>query len=128
MILVNRAKAMTTLSINKAAQLFKRSRNTIKTMLKDGRLSYAPDGSSIDFSELLRVFGAVPDQATEQPDRTSKTIEIDHARPAENNSQKDLEIRMMRELLEEKDKRIEDLQKAMLMLADKTPKKRWWQS
>lgn len=118
---------MTTLSINKAAQLFKRSRNTIKTMLKDGRLSYAEGGTVIDLSELLRVFGAIPDQVTEQATGTTATIAQDQSKPTENNSHKDLEIRMMRELLAEKDKRIEDLQKAMLMLADKTPKKRWWQ-
>ena len=50
------------------------------------------------------------------------TLELLH-----QNNDVSAELRLMHEILKEKDKRIEDLQKAMLMLADKTPKKRWFQ-
>jgi len=85
------------------------------TKNKDGK-------PQIDTSEILRVFGKLHgDSNITDKSLHNITPEITH-----KNNDIEIELRLMRELLAEKDKRIEDLQKAMLMLADKAPKKKGW--
>ena len=62
---------MTILSMNQAAKLFRVSRNTIKSKLEQGVLSYAQGGTGIDLSELIRVFGATPEHALIEQVRAS---------------------------------------------------------
>jgi hypothetical protein len=121
---------MTTLSINKTAQLFKRGRNTIKTMLNDGRLSYALDGVSIEFSELLRVFGPVPDHGSDHPIRSTQTMvqttPLDQPRPSETIDKKDLEIAILQERVKGLEALLTEKEKIVQLLEYK-PKKRWFQ-
>ena len=91
-------------------------------------VSYGADGKpKIDTSEIIRVFGELHVDG-KTADNSLHNIAPDIA-PVLLHKNNDMsgELGLMRELLAEKDKRIEDLQKALLMLADKTPKKRrWW--
>lgn len=97
---------MYTLSIAAAAKLFKKSRNTIREHLRTGKLSYSQNGTTIDFSELLRVYGPAPNQ----PNGAAQTTLLDQP---DQPSNKDIELAVAREkisgleaLLEEREKRI----------------------
>lgn len=118
---------MSQVNITKAAKLAGITRQYLHShYIKQGRISVTQDKDGkpqIDISEIIRVFGKLHvDNPVNDNSLHNVTPEILH-----KNNDVSAELRLMRELLEEKDKRIEDLQKAMLMLADKTPKKRWWQ-
>jgi hypothetical protein len=51
----------TQFTISEVAKLYKKSRNTIHSDLKKGKLSKNSD-DFIDLSELLRVYGSIPNQ------------------------------------------------------------------
>ncbi len=102
---------MPTLSMNQAAKMFRISRNTLKSKLEQGELSYAQSGTGIDLSELIRVFGAAPDHAqTDQHGaRQSNPSEqvratLEQAQIVENKARiasLEMEVRMLRERLDE---------------------------
>jgi DNA-binding transcriptional MerR regulator len=118
---------MALVNITQAAKLAGITRQYLHShYIKSGLItvSKGADGKPrVDTSEIIRVFGElhVDSQITD-----NTLHDITPILPHKNNEISG-ELSLMRELLDEKDKRIEDLQKALLMLADKTPKKRWWQ-
>lgn len=118
---------MALVNITQAAKLAGITRQYLHShYVKLGKITVTKDKDGkpqIDTTEILRVFGKLEGVNTVSDNSLHN---ITHEIPHKNNGL-EIELRMMRELLDEKDKRIEDLQKAMLMLADKTPKKRWWQ-
>lgn len=71
---------MTILSMNQAAKLFRVSRNTIKSKLEQGMLSYAQGGTGIDLSELIRVFGATPEHALIEQGRAGRSNPAEQGR------------------------------------------------
>ena len=71
---------MTILSMNQAAKLFRVSRNTIKSKLEQGVLSYAQGGTGIDLSELIRVFGATPEHALIEQGRARQSNPAEQGR------------------------------------------------
>lgn len=119
---------MALVSISEAARLTGKSRTTIQKYIKQGKLSKCTDlqnQSKIDTSELLRVFG----EFIVQKNIHTQTVQIEHgltgncavdvqAMQQENASLK-LELSFTKKLLDEKDKRNEDLKQALLLLENK---------
>jgi hypothetical protein len=104
-------------SISAAAKEFKRSRNTIRDHLKSGKLSYAQDGKNIDLSELLRVYGPIPNQSNE----SVQTVPLDQPIPL---SQKDIEIASLRAEVKGLERLLEEREKRILLIT--SIKKPWW--
>lgn len=102
---------MPTLSMNQAAKMFRISRNTLKSKLEQGELSYAQSGTGIDLSELIRVFGAAPDHALTDQHGASQSNPSEQARATLEQAQivenkariasLEMEVRMLRERLDE---------------------------
>lgn len=121
---------MALVNITQAAKLAGITRQYLHShYVKSGLItvSYGADGKpKIDTSEIIRVFGELHVDG-KTADNSLHNIAPDIA-PVLLHKNNDMsgELGLMRELLAEKDKRIEDLQKVLLILADKTPKKRWW--
>jgi len=130
---------MALVSISEAARLTGKSRTTIQKYIKQGKLSKCADSENtpkIDTSELLRVFGEINKNIVhaQYKDNThqfaSDELELELIK-SENNRLK-IELELTKKLLEEKDKRNEDLKTALLVLEDRTNKnlpiqKKWWQ-
>lgn len=118
---------MALVSISEAARLANVTRPTLYKYRKAGKISFTQDGrgnSVIDTAELIRVFGSIAPA-------TAAGTQSNHAAHDENtveNKALQREIELLRELIVEKDKRIEDLQQSVRLLADSAPKKRgfWW--
>ncbi|MCY2000813.1 hypothetical protein OW766_26550 [Klebsiella pneumoniae] len=118
---------MALVSISEAARLTKKSRKTLHTYISNGKLTKVTDEQGkpkIDTSELLRVFGALSmpqetvtsqcnlsQQVTPEP-VTTHSAEIDSLKK---------EIALLRELLDEKEKRNDDLKQALLLIESKVP-------
>jgi len=141
---------MAIISISEAARLTGKSRTTIQRQIKAGKLSKCMDSAGvegIDTSELLRVFGSFSAPAHVH-DAIKQTIHVESGTAA-SIVQLETEINLLKKLLEEKDKRILEIQQhndslkhAMLLLENKqnadTPldgedklktknhKKSWW--
>ncbi|MCU9850618.1 excisionase family DNA-binding protein [Defluviimonas sp. WL0024] len=114
------------LSIGQAAKQTGKSKSTISRAIKTGRLSATRRGSAyeIDAAELFRVFDATDAQPGHQNDAqpTGTTPQQPHD---------DVEVRMLREMLERERETVEDLRerltRAELMLTDQRQKRRrWW--
>jgi DNA-binding transcriptional MerR regulator len=121
---------MAVVNITQAAKLAGITRQYLHShYIKSGLITVltGADGKPrIDTSEIIRVFGALHVDSKDTDNSLHNiTPEIAPVLSHKNNDMSG-ELSLMRELLAEKDKRIEDLQKAFLILADKTPKKRWW--
>ncbi len=139
---------MAIVSISEAARLTGKSRTTIQRPIKTGKLSKCTDGSGyegIATSEILRVFGAFVEHAHVHA-ANEKIIQLEAGKgtPSVYPVHLEMEVVHLKELLEEKDKRIEEIQRhnetlkqAMLMLENKekapapeptpvTVKKPWW--
>jgi len=129
---------MALVSISEAARLTGKSRTTVQSYIKQGKLTRCTDSSGaskLDTSELLRVFGAFIGQkvVSEQLGRSVRhlsgdTVQVpDQFLQHENQSLKaELELvkAVLREkeaLLVEKDKRNEDLKHALLLIESKLP-------
>ena len=129
---------MALVSISEAARLTGKSRTTVQTYIKQGKLTKCTDSSGaskLDTSELLRVFGSFNGQqvGSEQlgisvqhlagnsvrlPDQTLQ--HENHVLRAEVELVKAL-LREKELLLSEKDKRNEDLKQALLIIESKLP-------
>lgn len=107
---------MKAFSITASAKIFKRSRNTIRDHLKTGKLSYCSDGKNIELSELLRVYGAIPDQVKESAQTVSENQPL--------LSVKDIEIARLQERVNGLENLLEEREKRILLLTSNT-KKSW---
>jgi predicted transcriptional regulator len=126
---------MPKVSISEAAKLTGKTRRTIDRHLKDGNLSSETDVNGVrkvDVSELVRYYGElkrhVSDETVSESTSMSET-EVEKLR-------RDLAIEKTRtehllERLNDKDKHIESIQKAMLILESSigrsaTLSRPWW--
>ncbi|MDE9519441.1 DNA-binding protein [Xenorhabdus bovienii] len=129
---------MALVSISEAARLTGKSRTTVQSYIKQGKLTRCTDSngaSKIDTSELLRVFGSFTGQQVGSEQSGSavqhlagNTVQVsDQILQHENQSLKaevELVKALLREkeiLLAEKDKRNEDLKHALLLIESKLP-------
>jgi len=128
--------SMALVSISEAARLTGKSRTTVQSYIKQGKLTKCTDSgghSKLDTSELLRVFGSFTGQqvGSEQSGSTVQhfagdSVQLpDQILQNENQSLKaevELVKALLREkelLLAEKDKRNDDLKQALLMIESK---------
>jgi len=129
---------MALVSICEAARLTGKSRTTVQSYIKQGKLTKCTDSngtSKIDTSELLRVFGSFTGQqvGSEQSGSTVQHLAGDSVQLSaqilqhQNQALKaevELVKALLREkelLLAEKDKRNEDLKQALLLIESKLP-------
>ena len=130
--------SMALVSISEAARLTGKSRTTVQSYIKQGKLTKCTDNngaSKLDTSELLRVFGSFTGQAVNNEQLgiavqhlAGNTVQVhDQILQHENYSLKaELELvkAVLREkeaLLAEKDKRNDDLKHALLLIESKLP-------
>jgi len=106
---------MQTFNITEAAKLVKKSRNTMYKYIDTGKLSVERDQFDkpiIQLTELIRVFGPINGVKTDDvQNERSVTVKNDNNEHSSQN-----EIKLLRELLAEKDKRIEDLQNTIKLI------------
>lgn len=123
---------MANISISEAARLTGKNRRTIQRHIDAGKLSKVTDPATgvqtVDTSELARVYGKLnvaPVTATMSQTTTPQTtvdLQVENARLK-------LELEHARAMLEEREKRNNDLKQALLMLENKAPEKpnkRWF--
>ncbi len=120
--------------------------NLYKTYLNKGVVSISKDSSSkkyIETSELLRVFGSLKGDSSEQPEvSTGKQVKVSTSEQGMTGEQpevspKDIEIKLLREQLEQYQQREQFYQSQVLTLTstlklledkrEQAQKKRWWQ-
>lgn len=111
---------MTQLSVSEAAKRVGRSPKTLYRLVSQGVLSATTDENGkkqLDTSELLRVFGQL---RTEREKRESpETIQMSRHEMDDKTARMavlEAEMRLMRELLANKDEQIADLRKTVLLL------------
>ncbi len=129
---------MALVSICEAARLTGKSRTTVQSYIKQGKLTKCTDRngtSKIDTSELLRVFGSFTGQqvGSEQSGSTVQHLAGDSVQLSDQilqhqnqalKAEVELVKALLREkelLLAEKDKRNEDLKQALLLIESKLP-------
>ncbi|MGI1284072.1 helix-turn-helix domain-containing protein [Enterobacter kobei] len=129
---------MALVSISEAARLTGKSRTTVQTYIKQGKLTKCTDSSGsskLDTSELLRVFGSFTGQqlGSEQSCSTVQRLAGESVQLTDQNllhenyalkAEVELVKALLREkelLLNEKDKRNEDLKQALLLIESKLP-------
>ena len=129
---------MALVSISEAARLTGKSRTTVQTYIKQGKLTKCTDSSGsskLDTSELLRVFGSFTGQqlGSEQSCSTVQRLADESVQLTDQNllhenyalkAEVELVKALLREkelLLNEKDKRNEDLKQALLLIESKLP-------
>lgn len=105
-------EAVKQFSLSEAAKASGVSKSTIFRAVKTGKLSASRDGSEyrIDASELFRAF----------PQKQSETVQWNDEEPP-RETEKDVEIRMLRELLDAKDAQIETLQQSLRLIEKLVP-------
>ena len=126
---MERLATMQNLTLGQAAKLTGKSKSTISRAIKTGRLSASKEGGTfkIAVSELTRVF----DATVAQPDQKNDT------QPHPNTaSAPEVEIRMLREMLERERETVDDLRgrltRAETLLTDQRektaepPKRGFW--
>jgi len=128
---------MALVSISEAARLTGKSRRTLQRHIESGKLTktYKNSIPKIDTSELLRVYGEFI--VTADSNMSHESISHNTASNDTLVSQNKIEllqqeISYLNKLIDEKEKRNDDLKKAMLLLEDKTKEKppvqkKWWQ-
>ena len=129
---------MALVSISEAARLTGKSRTTMQSYIKQGKLTKCTDSgghSKLDTSELLRDFGSFTGQQVGSEQSSSAvqhfagdSVQLpDQILQNENQALKaevELVKALLREkelLLAEKDKRNEDLKQALLLIESKLP-------
>lgn len=122
---------MTQHSINEAALLVSRDRKTLYRAIKEGRLTAtlsATGQKQVDTAELLRVFGELKPARDKVDSRATVTTPQRETQDATAQlALLQAELRHARELLAEKDARIQALDRALLLLEDRSrEKKRFW--
>lgn len=131
---------MALVSISEAARLTGKSRTTVQSYIKQGKLTKCTDGSGhskLDTSELLRVFGSFSGQqiGSEQSSNivqhfAGNSVQFPDQILQDENQALKAEIELVKALLREKelllaekDKRNEDLKHALLLIESKLPPK-----
>jgi len=118
---------MALVSIAEAAKLVGKSKRTIYNDLHKGKLSASQDctdSKTIDTSELARVYGAITAQLhSAMPAQTSQLCTPDNAQKI---AALEAENAALKQLLEEREKRLADKDKMILLLEDKRAPKPWW--
>jgi hypothetical protein len=135
---------MPLVSISEAARLSKKSRKTLYQYIDTGKLSVTTSVTGkkqVDLSELTRVFGdlSVTGNNNEGGKNTHHvTREIVTETSIETRIKiavLEAEVKLKDQILQEKDARINDLQKTLAMIEYKSkiesipsdaPRKRWW--
>ncbi|WP_025154557.1 helix-turn-helix domain-containing protein [Morganella morganii] len=129
---------MALVSISEAARLTGKSRTTVQSYIKQGKLTKCTDGSGhskLDTSELLRVFGSFSGQqvGSEQSGNivqhfAGASVQLPDQILQDENQALKAEIELVKALLHEKelllaekDKRNEDLKHALLLIESKLP-------
>ena len=129
---------MALVSIREAARLTGKSRTTVQAYIKQGKLTKCTDSagaSKLGTSELLRVFGSFTGQqvGSEQPSITvqhlaGKSVQLTDQNLLHENYALKAEVELVKALLREKelllnekDKRNEDLKQALLLIESKLP-------
>lgn len=123
---------MAIVSISEAARLTGKSRTTVQRNIAAGKLSKSSNGDGVDTAELLRVFGAFKSAAL-QHDSKNEIVHDEAVNGAAVHDALNLEIKHLKELLEQKDehykqmiaakeKHIESLDNAMRLLEDQRQK------
>lgn len=118
---------MTQLAIASAAKRVGRSPKTLYRLVSQGFLSATTDENGkkqIDTSELLRVFGELRPEREKQ--ESPETIPMSQREIDDKTARMavlEAEVRLMRELLANKDEQIADLRKTVLLLEHRSVKK-----
>ncbi len=111
---------MARVSITEAARLAGIGRSSFyQTYINKGAISVSKDSSGkkfIETSELIRVFGELGDNTTEQSKNTEDCAEVLAVTATE--TAKDLEIKVLREQLEKSEQREQWLQSQVQNLTD----------
>ena len=111
---------MARVSITEAARLAGIGRSSFyQTYINKGAISVSKDSSGkkfIETSELIRVFGELGDNTSEQSENTEGCAEVLDVTATE--TAKDLEIKMLREQLEKTEQREQWLQSQVQNLTD----------
>lgn len=110
--------AMKQFSLSEAAKVAGVSKSTIFRAVKTGKISAERDGSEyrIDASELFRVFPVKQPETVQRHDAEPHVAQV-------GETAKDVEIRMLRELLDAKDQQIETLQQSLRLIEKMVPEK-----
>lgn len=122
---------MALVSIAEAAKLVGKSKRTIYNDLHKGKLSASQDctdGKTIDTSELVRVYGAISAQLHSAKTVQSSQLCTPDCTPeiSQKLASLEAEISALKQLLEEREKRLTDKDKMILLLEDKRASKPWW--
>lgn len=117
---------MANVSISEAARLTGKNRRTIQRHIDSGKLSKVTDPATgvktVDTSELYRVYGKLNITSTTATISQTTTPQTTVDLQIENTRLK-LELEHARAMIEEKEKRNDDLKQALLMLENKAPEK-----
>jgi len=134
---------MPKLSITEAARLYGKSRSTLYKQNKNGVLSFSAgdDGRPcIDLSEMIRVYGPVPNQYTQENESERKNTHEERAvealletikRQEKQLLQADEREAWLRERLEQSQRQLDRAQQQIQLLTDQKPTKSsrnrpWW--
>jgi len=134
---------MPKLSITEAARLYGKSRSTLYKQNKNGVLSFSAgdDGRPcIDLSEMIRVYGPVPNQYTQENEPEHENTHEERAfdalleiikRQEKQLLQADEREAWLRERLEQNQRQLDRAQQQIQLLTDQKPSKPsrnrpWW--
>jgi len=134
---------MPKLSITEAARLYGKSRSTLYKQNKNGVLSFSAgdDGRPcIDLSEMIRVYGPVPNQYTQENELKHENTHEERAfealleiikRQEKQLLQADEREAWLRERLEQSQRQLDRAQQQIQLLTDQKPSKPsrnrpWW--
>jgi len=127
---------MALVSISEAARLTGKSRRTLQRHIESGKLTktYKNSTPKIDTSELLRVYGefiVTVANTTSHASISHDTASNDTLMSQNKITLLQQEISYLKKIIDEKEKRNEDLKKAILLLEDKEKEKppvqkKWW--
>jgi len=118
---------MALVNITQAAKLAGITRQYMYShYIKTGKITVSKDKDNkpqIDTSEILRVFGEIKSVNNITDNSLLNVTPNDTQEITHKNNDLTGELKLMRELLDEKDKRIEDLQYSIRLLSDKSEKR-----
>lgn len=121
---------MALIGIAEAAKLVGRDRKSLYRAIKEGRLSATQSASGarqVDTSELIRVYGDLRDIG--DSGATSTLLQVETSTETDKITRLallEMENKLLRERLLEKDQHIEDMRNTVRLLEHKTVKKSWW--
>jgi len=120
---------MAIVSITEAAELVGKSRRTIQRHLSQGKLSKSKDTTGrdgVDTSELIRVYGNIKSMTSHSDNSSQKSHVVmeNNVIQTPNNSDENIEIKHLKEIIEMQKEHIDSLKKAMLLLEHKEESKK----